>query len=280
MQNEPFFDAKLNSFSHIHIHKQDQWKGSLFAILEVGKFRSKIPNFFIHTNLSKQSWVILKVCRGQGIVMSGNECYGLMPNDTFILSLSESFSVSNYDWEVQYAIISSQYSLLESVNGMLIGNLNYDHESTFLDLLQMEFPKTLNDKMILDRRLMEWFRSFIQEQDQTESCDTRIRSSLLYIERHLHEKITVQDLAHESGYSLFHFSRLFTEQVGSSPYSYIISRRITNACTMLTTTDIPVTDIGSSSGFLTLTSFYKEFRKHLSTTPFKYRLNYINSKKV
>ena len=41
-----------------------------------------------------------------------------------------------------------------------------------------------------------------------------INKILIYIEQHIHEKISLADLAHLAGYSPFYFSTLFAETMG------------------------------------------------------------------
>ncbi len=43
----------------------------------------------------------------------------------------------------------------------------------------------------------------------------------MYIENNLHENITVNDVAKETGYSYYHLTRLFKSMFGESVGSYI-----------------------------------------------------------
>ena len=45
--------------------------------------------------------------------------------------------------------------------------------------------------------------------------------AVMYIENNLHENITVNDVAKETGYSYYHLTRLFKSMFGESVGSYI-----------------------------------------------------------
>ncbi len=48
-----------------------------------------------------------------------------------------------------------------------------------------------------------------------------------FIEDHLKEKLSLDDIAHEVGFSKYYFTRLFTKYTNQSPYDYYRGRKIT-----------------------------------------------------
>lgn len=58
---------------------------------------------------------------------------------------------------------------------------------------------------------------------------TVIFDSLKYIEENINEAITAEDIAKNSGYSLYYFSRKFKEKMGLSIMEYVKDRRLTKA---------------------------------------------------
>ena len=57
----------------------------------------------------------------------------------------------------------------------------------------------------------------------------RIRDSLLYIDNHLEEPITVSSIADAAGYSEYHFSRCFKQEMQMSVMEYVKKRRLIKA---------------------------------------------------
>lgn len=56
-----------------------------------------------------------------------------------------------------------------------------------------------------------------------------VLESMLYIEEHLAEGMTVEELAGQAGYSAFHFARLFREEAGMPVMEYVKKRRLIRA---------------------------------------------------
>ena len=53
-----------------------------------------------------------------------------------------------------------------------------------------------------------------------------IQKSIDYIEQNLKTEITVQELAGEAGFSVFHYYRIFQSVVGKPVMQYILRRRL------------------------------------------------------
>lgn len=80
-------------------------------------------------------------------------------------------------------------------------------------------------------------------------------------------QLRVESLAEAAGYSRFHFSRLFRDAIGVSPYQYLMQQRMRKALELLTTTDMPIKQIASQVGFEEVTWFTTTFKKHIGQTP-------------
>ena len=103
---------------------------------------------------------------------------------------------------------------------------------------------------------------------------TRQRRIMDYIESHLEEDISLDDLAREAGISAYHLGRAFKQTTGMPPHRYITDRRIHRAQEMLLRNDRPVTDIALALGFASPSHFTDVFRKITGTTPTGFRQNF------
>ena len=85
------------------------------------------------------------------------------------------------------------------------------------------------------------------------------------------EPLEVQDLADAAGLSKAHFSREFSRAFGESPHSYLLTRRLERAATLLRCTDRSVADICFSVGLQSVGSFTTSFKRAFGRTPTAYR---------
>ncbi|MBF2084634.1 AraC family transcriptional regulator [Thermoleptolyngbya sp. C42_A2020_037] len=92
-----------------------------------------------------------------------------------------------------------------------------------------------------------------------------------YLNDHLDQEIKLADLANLLGISQFHFSRLFKQSVGLSPYQYLLQQRIETAKRLLKQTDDSIVEIALRCGFNSHSHLTQQFRKATGTTPSRYR---------
>lgn len=92
-----------------------------------------------------------------------------------------------------------------------------------------------------------------------------------FVELHLHEPLTVSDLAKEVNMSVTSFHRWFKASAGRTPQQWIIRQRIARARRSLETTSDSVELIAERAGFGTATNLRQHFGRHLGTTPTAYR---------
>ncbi|MEF3312452.1 AraC family transcriptional regulator [Paenibacillus sp. GYB004] len=106
--------------------------------------------------------------------------------------------------------------------------------------------------------------------DEEDSGIRNLNLVLKYIESHLHDNITVPQLA-----ALVHFHpnyliRLFRELVGTSPIQYVHKMKMEKAMSLLTATEEPVSEIARQVG-MELYYFSRVFKKHTGLPPSDYR---------
>ncbi|MGN1014265.1 MAG: helix-turn-helix domain-containing protein [Butyricicoccus sp.] len=99
----------------------------------------------------------------------------------------------------------------------------------------------------------------------------RIAQAIRYMNRHLYESLSVQDVASSINLSPSHFSRQFKEYTGYSPYEYIVLRRIDKAKQMLTSTQMSVKEIAYHTGYNSEENFIHSFQKHVGISPGLFR---------
>lgn len=92
-----------------------------------------------------------------------------------------------------------------------------------------------------------------------------------YIDEHCTEDLSLDEIAERSGFSKFHFARLFKEFMNVSFYKYVSQKRIEMAEDMLRNPHITVTEIAMSSGFANSSAFIRMFKQINGCTPTEFR---------
>ena len=98
-----------------------------------------------------------------------------------------------------------------------------------------------------------------------------IRTAIDYIEKHLQESISAQDVAEQVYLSPFFLQRGFSLMVGYGIGEYIRNRRLYQAALDLKETDEKVIDIALRYGYETPESFAKSFSRFHGATPSQVR---------
>ncbi len=92
-----------------------------------------------------------------------------------------------------------------------------------------------------------------------------------YINNHYAERLTLEEVARKSGYSKYHFDRLFKKYTNESFYQYLNRIRIRNVELLLRDYNLSITEAAHKSGFSTLSSFIRMFKIFHNCTPSEYR---------
>ncbi|NEQ95940.1 MAG: helix-turn-helix transcriptional regulator [Cyanothece sp. SIO2G6] len=100
----------------------------------------------------------------------------------------------------------------------------------------------------------------------------QIQQVLDYVDAYGDRPIQLADLAQLLKMSQFHFSRLFKQSIGLSPYQYLLQQRVERAKQLLQQTDQSIVDIALTCGFNSHSHLSKQFRKVTGVTPKAYRM--------
>ncbi|CAH0241331.1 helix-turn-helix transcriptional regulator [Microbacterium sp. Bi128] len=91
------------------------------------------------------------------------------------------------------------------------------------------------------------------------------------MDREYAQPLDVEALARGAHMSAGHLSREFRLAYGESPYSYLMTRRIERAMTLLRRGDLSVTEVCFTVGFSSLGTFSTRFTELVGVAPSVYR---------
>jgi AraC-like DNA-binding protein len=99
----------------------------------------------------------------------------------------------------------------------------------------------------------------------------RLRRIRDRIDRDYAQPLDVEALARGEHMSAGHLSREFRRAYGESPYSYLMTRRIERAMTLLRRGELSVTEVCFEVGFSSLGTFSTRFTELVGVPPSSYR---------
>lgn len=98
---------------------------------------------------------------------------------------------------------------------------------------------------------------------------------LEYCSAHYKEDLTVESVAEQLQLSRSCVSHIFSDRISMSFSDYINSLRLSEATEILKNQDYSITEIANLSGFPTIRTFNRAFRKHYAMTPTAYRKRWL-----
>ena len=110
------------------------------------------------------------------------------------------------------------------------------------------------------------------ESDRKSAHNVAIRRANLHIAHHLGEVVNFPALAKRLGMGYTLFRRLFREYNGMAPLEYQIALRIRRAAHLLESSDAPIAQIASETGFRTPAYFSRFFREQTGRSPQQHRI--------
>lgn len=98
-----------------------------------------------------------------------------------------------------------------------------------------------------------------------------VQKSIAYIERHLSDRLSLDVLARGSGFSKYHFLRIYERETGSGLREYVQNRRVAKAAGLLLNTELSILDIAQRYRFDSQEAFTRAFKNAYSLPPGRYR---------
>jgi AraC family transcriptional regulator len=88
-----------------------------------------------------------------------------------------------------------------------------------------------------------------------------------YIQDQLNADLTVSGIAHAVGMSRNHFTRLFKESTGQTPYQYVVDARVKKAKELLTTGKFTISQAAYHVGFVDQSPLTRHFKRVFGLPP-------------
>lgn len=99
-----------------------------------------------------------------------------------------------------------------------------------------------------------------------------------WLRAHLHDDVTLDQLARAAAASPRTLARRFQRDVGTTPMRWVARERIAVAKTLLETTDLSVDRIGHEAGYYSSTTFRAGFTAEVGVPPGRYRTSFAGGR--
>ncbi|MEK3734208.1 AraC family transcriptional regulator [Paenibacillus sp. FSL M8-0334] len=148
----------------------------------------------------------------------------------------------------------------------------------FCELVQARHQKTVSSRLkeksaVLDilSRILDRTTPAIHP-DKTWEMQ-RLAIVQQYIQDHLHEEITLEQMAATIHLHPNYFIKYFKRHFGTTPQKYLSIKRMEQAKILLRTSTLSIKEIADATGFESANYFSKTFRQRVGYSPSEYRAN-------
>ena len=211
--------------------------------------------------------IILPVENHYDVEASG-QAYHILPSEILIIPSGEMHALYAPESGKRFIFLFDVSSIAQMKGYTSIQSLM----TSCLHITKTTYPQIYNDVyQLLVQMRNEYFSS-------NEFRELAIYSHLInlfvYIDSHYTEELTLDNIADFSGFSKYHFTRLFKQYTDSTFYDYLIYRRIKAAEELLANPELSITEIALQSGFSSISTFNRIFKQKKGCTPSEYRSLY------
>ena len=222
---------------------------------------------------------LLHECNGKSMVIGRVDVYILSPKDVHRLvpfRKTKIYNICIYTEQCSKSIarllLDEEYPRFGRVDDDVMKELSALHSALQEELgssNQYREARTSALTTLLASRLFEM--SAAEVSLQTDQSYSTIAKAMSFIEAHLANPITLEEVASASGYSRTYFSRLFKEIVGINFKDYLERERVERASSLLENEKMSITEISYSVGFNSFSSFWRAFKKLKGVSPREWR---------
>lgn len=141
------------------------------------------------------------------------------------------------------------------------------------DILTLEAVSRLKNVEQMRNSVLNLLFSMTDVMRKSAVTDTRnvIEDVKMYINRHLHEEITLREISDRFYINPYYFSQLFKKKEGQTYVNYLTQVRIARARKLLAETDLRVYEVCNMVGYNDVSHFSRIFEKLEGVKPLEYR---------
>ncbi|MCM1135758.1 MAG: AraC family transcriptional regulator [Clostridium sp.] len=177
---------------------------------------------------------------------------------------------------IKYLFVSATtLACRAAIGGGMVTERAYNISDLYIQ--KMDALRTVEEVLALHIDMITFYTKEMAELDKKRVYSKPVILCMDYIYNHLHEPISIQDMAEQVNLSASYLSTLFKKEAGCSVLEYILSKRMEAARNMLKYSDYSYADIGAILAFSSQSHFIRVFKKETGYTPKEYRDKFFHS---
>lgn len=159
------------------------------------------------------------------------------------------------------------------IKGGLNPNVSYNLNDYYAALIEKSASMSEVTKICAD--MTDDYIQRVQATKNNSNITSLMQDTCYYILQHLTEpeNLSIQTLAKRVGYTEYYFSHKFKKETGYSVNEFILKEKITQAKSLLSSTNQSIQDISDYLAFSNRSYFYSCFQKKVGISPTEYRKN-------
>ncbi|MEB3438095.1 AraC family transcriptional regulator [Pseudomonas sp. A2] len=181
-----------------------------------------------------------------------------------------------------------QTSSQDNINTLLSSLSHKCWEDEFLNHSIQRLWKSINSKARLEKQITDGALTTIIVQLAIASGSQELEDKNIhlpawrlsklkdFVSQNIASDIDVSAMAAATGLSNRHFSRAFAEEMGKTPYRWLMEQRCEKAKSLLRMNEVDLSSIGRGCGFSDQSHFCKVFKEMTGETPRRWHLKHLN----
>ncbi len=260
-----------------HIYYDSDLKIEVYQLSGIVR---KFPNHF------HEYYVIGFIEGGRRHLCCKGREYDLTPGDLIVFNPRDNHFCAPVDGEpLDYRAVNIEIEVMEKAVEEITGKKYIplftknvyrqsdltQHLGALYDAVLTESPRLLKEEalfFLLEQVLREGGQPF--ETTEIPKPDEQIQSLCRYMDEHFAENLSLDELLTMTNFGKSYLLRLFTRQVGVSPYRYLQTVRLNRARKFLEQ-GMPPAEAAAMAGFSDQSHFTRFFKEFIGLTPGQYQ---------
>lgn len=229
-----------------------------------------------------EEYIFIYCTEGRGTIVVDGRKYTLHESEAFCIPpyrYHRYFACEEDPWSILWVHFKgedAQYFPLQDCRVIKFASQNASNRMYFLfDLLfrVLDGNYTLGNfiyiTQVLSLILAETYdrekQNYVQEQNK------HVTDVVRYMYRHLHEKLTLEDIVKEFELSKSYLNAIFKKYTKHAPMDFFINLKMKEACRMLKTTDLYIYEVAQKLCYTDQYYFSRIFKKIVGVSPVEYK---------